>query len=192
LQSNIERNDYMPDFRRLEKHILDNILEAQVKLGYEGRSMSLNYTETSLKHLIGDNSSGKDLKQILSDFADYTAPRFGKLTITDIKNGFCITVPPEGTAYVNTLNDGNGFISALVEAVRQHRSLDEILAVFRRFSDSVSVTETDNDEFQYLVYFTDGIPDDYLYCLTVDEEIDGSIHVTYHRFIKEDYEDFNF
>ena len=52
----------MPDFRRLEKHILDNILEAQVKLGYEGRSMSLNYTETSLKHLLGENSSGNDLK----------------------------------------------------------------------------------------------------------------------------------
>ncbi len=182
----------MPDFSRLEKHILDNILEAQVKLGYEGRSMSLNYTKNSLIHLLGEKLSSEDIKQTLSDFAEYTAPRLGKLTITDIKNGFCITVPPEGTAYVHTLNDGNGFISALVEAVRQHLPLDDILAVFRKFSDSVSVTETDNDEFQYLVYFKNGIPDDYLYCLTVDQEIDGSTHVTYHRFIKEDYEDFNF
>ena len=182
----------MTDFRRLEKHILDNILEAQVKLGYEGRAMSLNYTKTSLIHLLGDSISDEELRQTLSDFAEFTAPRFGKLAITDIKNGFCITVPPEGTSYVHSLNDENGFICALVEAVRQHCSLNDILAVFRRFSDSVSVTETDNDEFQYLVYFENGVPDDYLYCLTVDEEIDGSIHVTYHRFIKEDYDDFKF
>jgi len=182
----------MSDFRCLEKHILDNILEAQIKLGYEGRSMSLNYTKNSLIHLLGENLSDDNIRQILFDFAEYTTPRLGKLSITDISNGFCITIPSEGTAYVHALNDKKSFICALVEAVRQHRSLEDILGIFRSFSDSVSVTETDNDEFHYLVYFENGVPDDYLYCLTVDEEIDGSLHVTYHRFIKEDYEDFNF
>lgn len=182
----------MPDFSRLEKHISDNILEAQIKLGYEGRSMSLNYTSSSLCHLLGKKLSQEQLRKILTDFAGYTAERLGMISVSDIRNGFCITVPPEGTAYIHNLNDGKGFISSLIEAVRAHRSLDEILAVFRSFSADVSVTETDNDEFQYLIRFENGIPDDYFYCMTVDEEIDGSPHVTYHRFIKEDYEDFNF
>ena len=56
----------------------------------------------------------------------------------------------------------------------------------------MSAEEVNNGEFDYLVRFSDGIPDEYLYCLSVEEEIDGSVHVTYHRFIKEDYEELGF
>ena len=182
----------MPDFRRLEKHISDNIIEAQIKLGYEGRSMSLNYTNSSLIHLLGENTPLENLRDVLDQFAEYAVQRLGPISLSEIKNGFCITIPPVGTEYIHSLDGAKDFISALVEAVREHRSLDEILSVFRSFSDAVSVTKTNIDEFQYLVRFENEIPDDYIYCLTVDEEIDGSTHVTYHRFIKEDYEDFNF
>ncbi|MBD5159206.1 MAG: DUF3877 family protein [Ruminococcus sp.] len=54
------------------------------------------------------------------------------------------------------------------------------------------IEEKNNDEFNYLVYFVDGIPDEYLYCLTVEEEIDGHLHITYHRFTREDYEELGF
>lgn len=182
----------MLNFERLQKHILDNIFEAQVKLGYEGRPMSLNYTFGSLNHLLGEDLSPNDMQQALSDFAEYSLPCLGELTFTGIKNGFCITVPSEGTEYVHSRYDGGQFISKLVNGVRDHRSLGEILDIFRSVSDAVSVTETDNDEFQYLVYFENGTPDDYRYCLSVDEEIDGSVHVTYHRFIREDYDDLGF
>lgn len=182
----------MFNFERLEKHILDNIFEAQVKLGYEGRAMSLNYTSDSLNHLLGENLSPDRMKQALSDFSEYSAPRLGKLTFAEIRKGFYITVPPEGTKFVHSFYDGEQFISRLVEGVREHLPLEEILDIFRSFSDAVSVTEMNNGEFQYLVYFENGIPDDYRYCLSVDEEIDGSVHVTYHRFIREDYDDLGF
>lgn len=182
----------MVDFKRLEKHIIDNIVEAQVKLGYEGRPISLNYTCSSLNHLLHTNLSQNDIQTILIDFTDYAHPHLGNLTFTPIKNGFCITIPAEGTEFVHSLYSENSFISKLIDAVRDHRSLEDILNIFRSFSDSVSIIRTDGDEFQYLVYFENHTPDDYIYCISVDEEIDGSTHVSYHRFIREDYEEFGF
>lgn len=38
-----------------------------------------------------------------------------------------------------------------------------------------------------IVYFEDGIPDDYRYCLSLEGE-----HMIYHKFTPEDYEDFGF
>ncbi len=180
------------NFERLEKNLCDNILEAQIKLGFDGRPMSLNYMTTSLRHLVGRKCSEKEMEHFLFNFADFVEPRLGNISFRPITNGFCITVPAEGTAYINNLSDGKEFIRALVEAVRSHSQLDEIVGIFRKYSDNVAFSDTDNDEFQYLIYFIDGVPDEYRYCISVDEEMDGSSHVTYHRFIKEDYDDLGF
>lgn len=42
-------------------------------------------------------------------------------------------------------------------------------------------------EFDYLVYFEKGEPDDFRYCIT-----DEGGHFIYHRFTVADYEDFYF
>ena len=70
--------------------------------------------------------------------------------------------------------------------------MEEVIGLFREYSDNVAVIDMVNDEFDKLVYFTDGKPDDYRYCLVSEEEIDGSTHITYHRFIKEDYDELGF
>ena len=175
---------------RLEKNLYDNILEAQVKLGYEGRPMSLNYTFSSLCHLAG---AEKDkLEQTLSEFAEKVSPVFGDITFHTINGGYCITVPKEGTAYVYNDADGKEFIRAFIGLIRSHPSMEEVIGLFREYSDNVAVIDMVNDEFDKLVYFTDGKPDDYRYCLASEEEIDGSTHITYHRFIKEDYDELGF
>lgn len=176
------------DHKRLEKNLCDNILEAQIKLGYDGRPMSLNYTAASLRHLTG----AEDIETELNAFADEVSDRLGRLTFRSIRDGYCITVPPEGTAYVHENSDPNGFLSRFIDTVRSHTTVENVIGVFKEFSDEVEVREMDNEEFQYLVYFKNGVPDDYRYCLTDEEEIDGSHHITYHRFIAEDYEDLGF
>lgn len=176
------------DLHRLEKNLCDNILEAQIKLGYDGRPMSLNYTSASLRHLTGSD----DTENMLRVFADEVSPRLGNMTFRPIKDGFCLTVPSEGTEYVRNSSDGKEFIRAFIGLVRSHPTVDEVLELFRSFSDKVEISETDNEEFQYLAYFPGGVPDEYVYCISAEEEIDGSTHVTYHRFIKEDYEDLGF
>lgn len=177
------------DYKRLERNITDNIKEAQIKLGFDGRPMSLNYTENSLKNLL---STDGDIKSALENFSAYVSERLGGITFHEIKNGFCITISAEGTSYVNGL-DGFEFIAELVDTVRRHGiSFDDVTAVFRKYSGNVVIEEKHNGEFDYLIYFADGVPDEYFYCIAFEEEIDGHIHVAYHRFIKEDYEEFGF
>ena len=51
----------------------------------------------------------------------------------------------------------------------------------------LNMEKTTGTGFDYLVYFEDGIPDDYRYCLSLEGE-----HMIYHKFTPEDYEDFGF
>lgn len=181
------------DFERLERNICDNIIEAQLKLGYEKLPLSLNYTLSSLGNLLGRKMDAADMQYVLFQFALYVQPALGQLTFRPIKDGFCITVPEEGTAFVHENCGGDGFMKDFIDIVRGHcSSVEQVLDVFRKYSGNVSAEEVNNGEFDYLVRFSDGIPDEYLYCLSVEEEIDGSVHVTYHRFIKEDYEELGF
>jgi len=75
------------DHQRLEKNIIDNIREAQLKLGYEERPISFNYLTSSLCHLLGteDIEGGE-----LLDFLTYTGKGLvlsykGRL----LRNGLC-------------------------------------------------------------------------------------------------------
>ncbi|MBR3667298.1 MAG: DUF3877 family protein [Ruminococcus sp.] len=176
------------DFKRLEKNLCDNIYEAQLKLGYDKLPMSLNYMSTSLKHLTGTDVT----EDILLAFADEAENRLGRLTFRPIKNGFCITIPAEGTEYVHNSIDDRSFMEKLVSAVASHCSTEPLMELFRSASSDVVIKEINNEEFRYLVYFPDNIPDEYYYCISEEEEIDGSIHASYHRFIREDYEDLGF
>lgn len=177
------------NYERLEKNIIDNIKEAQIKLGFDNRPMSFNYAENSLKSLLYTEN---DLQSVLDDFSVSVSERLGNLSFRKIKNGFCITVPVEGTAYVNNLN-GFDFITEFVNTIRLHEiSIDNIISIFKKYSDNVIVQKKNNGEFDYLIYFSDGNPDEYYYCISLEEEIDGHLHITYHRFIKEDYMEFSF
>lgn len=58
---------------------------------------------------------------------------------------------------------------------------------FHKYSDHVHVEKVSHGEFDYLVYFEDGKPDSFRYCIT-----DEGCHMIYHRFTVEDYEEFGF
>jgi len=180
------------NFERLQKNICDNILEAQIKLGYEGRPVSLNYTTASVNHLMGTALSESEMESALAEFAEYSADKLGNIAFHPIKTGYCITVAEKGTEYIHNSLSDDCFIKEFIEAVRNHCTLEEVFDVFHKHSKNVCIEELHNDEFDYLVYFEDGNPDDYRYCISAEEEIDGSIHITYHRFIIEDYIDFDF
>jgi len=175
------------DISRLEKNLTDNIHEAQLKLGYDGRPMSLNYTLASLRHLAG----GEWSDEAWESFRTAVKPRLGELGIRPVSGGYCITVPAEGTAYVhdNAAAEGD-FIAELIETVRSHGiGAGDVIDLFRRYSGKVEVRELSGEEADYAVWFADGEPDGYIYCLTEEPCMGGGCHVTYHRFIPEDFEE---
>ena len=175
------------NFERLEKNLFDNVFEAQLKLGYDGLPLSLNYMYGTLGNLLS-TSDIAEINSVLHDFADHVEQRFGKLAYRAIDGGVCITVPPEGTAYVHANAPHTSFIADLIGLIRQHGiSADDVLSLFHKYSDCVHVEDkSGSGEFDLLVYFEDGVPDDYRYCLSVEDDI-LCCHISYHRFIPEDY-----
>lgn len=181
------------NYQRLEKNLTENITEAQLKLGFDERPISLNYMYTSLGHLLGAEISQNNAANALAGFAEYASGRLGVLSFRDIKDGVCITVPAEGVRFVHENTPKNSFLSDLIELLRHHGiSFSDVERLFLSYSDCVCIEDKSNSgEFDYLLYFADGVPDDYRYCISVEDDLDGS-HVSYHRFIPEDYEDFSF
>lgn len=179
------------NFERLENNLFDNILEAQLKLGYDARPLSLNYMYGTLHNLLGTSDVNTD--DLLNNFSAYVMPRYGKLTFRGIEGGICFTVPAEGTKYVHDHAPADSFIARLIELLRQHGiSADNVLDLFRSYSDCVHIEDkSSSGEFDLLVYFENGCPDNYRYCLSVEDDL-GCCHISYHRFIPEDYEAFGF
>lgn len=179
------------DYKMLEDNLADVILEAQLKLGYEGRSMSMNYPLQSLNRLLGTSEDGEGMKRLLDGFADFAQEQLGRVEYSrhdgDI---FRLCVPEKGVEYIHGLSGSasSGFLAELIAQIKQPgTTMEQVLEIFRRHSDRVHVEDSDSGEFDKLVYFEDGIPDDHFYCLT-----DEGICVTYHRFTREDYTDLGF
>ena len=80
----------------------------------------------------------------------------------------------------------NEFIRQLVDLLMGHASLDDVRQLFRAQPYASTMTELDNGEFDLLIRFTEGA-DPYYYCFK-----DEGCHVIYHRFLPEDYNDFDF
>ena len=104
------------------------------------------------------------------------------------EDGFCLAIPAEGVARVVAQAPAAAFLRDLIHTAQTPgATADDLLAAFRRHSDRVHVEPVDNDEFDLLVYFEDGVPDDFRYCI---DQHDG--FASYHRFSREDYEAFGF
>ena len=112
----------------------------------------------------------------------------GKVKASSKNERFCITLPPQASDYVHENRKPREFLVRFISTVARHGcTLDEVMDVFHAYSEHVHVEKTTGTGFDYLVYFEDGIPDDYRYCLSLEGE-----HMIYHKFTPEDYEDFGF
>lgn len=176
------------NFKKLEKNIVDIVKEEQIKLGYRSEKVRLYYPLLSLNRLLGENYSAEQMRKHLKAFCEEVKGIYGEIEISDENERFCFLIPPEGSDYIHEHIAENEFLVEFIDTIRKHGcTLEELLQVFYKYSEHVHVEKADNGEFDYLIYFEDGVPDDFLYCLTVEK-----FHIIYHRFTKEDYEDFNF
>ena len=65
--------------------------------------------------------------------------------------------------------------------------MNEILDLFHTYSENIITEEMNNGEFDRLIRFADNSEDPYYYCFK-----DEGCHIIYHRFLPEDYTDFDF
>lgn len=176
------------DYNALKKNLISVLKESQIKLGYESVTMGVNYVTPSLLHLL-PGVKEEDLQQVLLDFAEQNKDTFGEITVRKTDVGYRLDVSPKGADYVHGLIDENEFLVNFINEVRSpSATVDSVVAVFKKYSDNVHIEKTDNNpEFDYLIYFENGTPDEFWYCIDTED-----LGMTYHRFMKDDYLDFGF
>ena len=174
-------------FDRLQRHICDMILEQQLKLGYREETIRLYYLLPSLNRLLGTQVDAAGMRPILHEFIQHAAKDLGQIGfrfLTDGRIGFVL--PPEAGRFVKQREQSPDalFLKEFLSAISQHGAhIDDIAAVFQKYSDKVHFEESINSDFDYLIYFEEGIPDAYRYCITQEGP-----HLSYHRFTEDDYQ----
>ncbi|MFT4143564.1 MAG: DUF3877 family protein [Mobilitalea sp.] len=176
-----------PDFMGLENNIMDVIKEEQIKLGYRDEKIRLYYPMESLKNYLGNELNKEELDKYLAEFREYVIGRLGNLEISNIGDRYCILIPASGVTYVHH-NIRREFLEEFIKTISNHNlTIENILKVFYSHSEKVVCKKENHGEFEYLIYFEDGIPDSYRYCITFEGP-----HAIYHRFTITDYNSFDF
>lgn len=176
------------NFEALKKNLIDVTKEFLIKLGYAETAIGLYYPLDSLNRLIDAELSIEEMMQALQIFADFVKEPLGQISCSHEGDRFCFLIPAEGVAYVYHQTGDNDFLKAFVEQTRScDCTIEKLLAVFSHYSDKVKCEKMKSDEFDYLVYFADGKPDDFRYCIKFE-----CGHAIYHRFTPKDYDAFQF
>jgi hypothetical protein len=176
------------DYSKLEQNICDVIKEDQIKLGYQKEVIRLYYPLGSLNHFLKSELGVDEMRKALEDFAGTVKEKLGTIEITNEGERFCFCFPPEASEYIHSHTPQTGFLYDFIDVVSRHGvTMDEVIAVFKKYSNNVHVEKTNHGEFDYLIYFEDGRPDSFRYCLTEE-----GCHIIFHRFTIEDYADFQF
>lgn len=176
----------MENFKSLEKSIVDMIKEAQVKIGFSEENIGLFYQLSSLNNILGTKCGAEEMKKLLNEFIIYVKDRLGDILVSEQGERFCLNIPVKGVVYAHENTAEDEFIKELVDIVKHHGcTMEEIKNLFLRKSSHVHIENIKSDEFDYLIYFEDVPEDEYYYCFK-----DEGFHITYHRFIPKDFEDF--
>lgn len=175
-------------YEKMVRNVIEVMEEQQAKLGFDGNAVYLFYPLYSAARLLGVYPEDAAILDALEGFCARVQDKLGKVEYELREGRITLKIPPEGGAYVAGQLDEGKFIVQLIKKVAgHHASAQDVISLFYAYSDQVHVQRMENGEFDYLVYFTQGEPDAFYYCLK--EEMG---HVSYHRFLKADYEAFGF
>lgn len=168
----------------LRQNILDTVKEWEIKIGYRKEAIQLYYPRESLCELLGakESDDGHDLEQRLQSFCE-ASEEFGGVEIaeTEEKGRYCVRIPSKGVEYIHEHVPENPFLRAFLDVITNHgKKLEDVEAVFHRFSDRVVIEKQEEREWGF--WFADGKPDEYVYY--VEEDAFG---LEYHRFTKDAY-----
>lgn len=176
--------DQKLDFEAFKKNLMDVINEFQIKLGYEESPMNLYYPLESLNRLMDVQLSVDEMEKALEEFSDLMRETMGQISNTHEGKRFCIKIPEKGIKAAYDQGKNNDFLKEFIEQTRRcNCSIDDIVGVFKRYSQDVVCEKIKSEEFDYLLYFENGNPDDFRYCIKLE-----CGHLIYHRFTPKEYE----
>ena len=167
----------------LERNLIDNILECEIKLGHASLPVSFYYPCGSLLELL--QCKEEQLPAAIKIFQQKQQGRLGDVVIEELANEkgrYVITVPASGVNWVSTNYQPSEFMKLFVaEITNPNNDFRDILKVFQRFSENIEVKKISEEE--WAVRFCDSSIDPYVY--HIERNFFG---LEYHRFTQEAYE----
>lgn len=166
-------------------NIVDQIKEAQLKLGYAKETVRLYYPLESLNALL--ETEAEDIPALLALLKadeELQDTALGPLQFEGSGGRIEVRIPPEGAEYVHLQVPEPKFLAKIIElfGTHPHCGIGDVRQAFADFSsDYVCEKMPEGTDFDYVLYFPRGDVDPYYYC--VKEEME---HTIYHRFTKED------
>lgn len=175
----------MLDYSKLLNNIIEMLREQQIKLGFMKETVRLYYPLKSLNRFLLTDVDTLKMEALLNEFACEIRNEIGTINISCQQDRFCFACGPDVAEYVHDHMEGAQFLEKLIALVSKHgTSINDVCDLFKEYSNSVVIQDNISDEFDMLIYFADGEPDDFRYCISFEGE-----HVIYHRFTEADYLD---
>lgn len=176
---------------KLIKNIIDQIKEAQIKLGYVKETVRLYYPLSSLNALL--ETDFQSAEELVADLADKFQNEkqnekeiTGRISLNFRGDRIEVSVSPEGVRYIHEEIKDSEFLVDIIELFQNHHSctLEQIQQIFEKYSNEYTCEKMpENSDFDYVLHFLNTDIDEYYYCVKMEMG-----HTIYHRFTKSDYE----
>lgn len=169
--------------QNLINNITEQILELQLKLGFENESITLYYPYDSVRFLLETDKTDSELPALVREILN--AADMGSIEVKATKSRMSVTLSPEAVSYIHDHFTPSAFLKDIIALFSRHHgiTLADILSVFDRYSpDYICEKMPEGSDFDYAIHFTDLSVDGFYYCIK-----DELGHMIYHRFIESDY-----
>lgn len=172
------------NYSALEKNITDTIQESITKLGFEAVPITLYFPLEALCGILEEDIPDPMMPTVLEMFAARVKNTMGAIRVArSVDERYAITIPAEGVRYVFENTAPAQFTESLARLLEDPDcDIMEIASLFRANGDTV-MKRSNCEDFDYVLYFRGGDPDDYRYCF--HEEMGRMI---YHRFAPAEFE----
>lgn len=170
----------------LIQNVIDQIKEAQLKLGYAEETIYLYFPLDSLNSILQtDYKDEEGLLKALQQAPAFCQSELGELDFRLRQKRIEVRIPSRGVKYVRESVPDPPFLKKWIQLFSNSHGLtiEELQDCFESFSADYVCAKMDGDsEFDYVLYFRDPRIDTYCYCVKMEMG-----HTVYHRFTREDY-----
>lgn len=173
-------------FDLFEKSVVDVTREIQLKVGVSDDGVSLYYPCAAVYRFFGvTDTENASISRLMAEFVDFVRPRLPDLRYeTDDTGRVCIYVGSESVRYALKDIDEYEYLAKFIAYFKSDgkKSIEDVISILSRYGDVTCVRADGNDEYNYIVFFSDGKPDDYRYLIDIDD-----FHAHYHRMTPADF-----
>lgn len=174
---------------KLEKHIIDTIKEWHLKIGYQKENIRLYFPLESVKSFLNidaeEKSSAESLCDIVQSYLLEKMSMMGSVKVSQQENRFCIEISKELNEYIAKHIEPSEFLQKFLKVLSSGH-IEEVRKLFQDYAEQKQghyVEEPHEGEGGIAFSFQEERIDPYVYCVEQDD-----FGLTYHRFVKKEYE----